>query len=82
MLYIYIKCDQLICRQLKEKYMYTEHCNNQQNVPELLKAILQQNSNVFRGPSSTFLQEGKIAISYHIFKILYLLPNYTFFQIF
>lgn len=41
-------------RQLKEKYMHTEHYNNQQNIPELLKAILQQNPNAFRGSPQTF----------------------------
>lgn len=38
--------------------MYTEHQNNQQNVPELLKAILQKNANVFRGgPPPLFHEE-------------------------
>lgn len=46
------------CRQLKDKYLYTEHYNNQQNIPELLKAILQQNANVFSGPPTTYLQQG------------------------
>jgi len=44
-------------RQLKDKYMYTEHYNNQQNIPELLKAILHQNANVFRGPPPIFQQQ-------------------------
>ncbi|XP_026815896.1 nipped-B-like protein isoform X1 [Rhopalosiphum maidis] len=43
--------------QLKDKYMYTEHYNNQQNIPELLKAILHQNANVFRGPPAIFQQQ-------------------------
>jgi len=37
--------------------MYTEHYNNQQNIPELLKAILHQNANVFRGPPPIFHQQ-------------------------
>lgn len=45
-------------RQLKDKYAYTEHCNNQQNIPELLNAILQQNANVFRGPPQHFQSQG------------------------
>lgn len=45
------------CRQLKDKYMYMEHQNSQQNVPELLKAILHKNSNVFRGGSASLFQE-------------------------
>jgi len=47
----------IFCRQLKDKYMYTEHYNNQQNIPELLKAILQQNANAFRGPPPSFHQQ-------------------------
>ncbi|XP_050529053.1 nipped-B-like protein isoform X2 [Daktulosphaira vitifoliae] len=42
--------------QLKEKYVYTEHYSNQQNIPELLRAILQQNANVFRGPHNNLQQ--------------------------
>jgi len=38
--------------------MYTEHYNNQQNIPELLKAILQQNANAFRGPPQLFQHHG------------------------
>lgn len=49
-----------MCRQLKDKYMYTEHYNNQQNIPELLKAILQQNANVFSGPPPIFLQGNQL----------------------
>lgn len=48
----------ICCRQLKDTYMYTEHYNNQQNIPELLKAILQQNANVFKGPTPTFQLQG------------------------
>lgn len=40
--------------------MYTENYNNQQNIPELLNAILQQNSNVFRGPPQVFHQPGNL----------------------
>lgn len=43
---------------MKDKYLYTEHYNNQQNIPELLNAILQQNANVFRGPPQTFQPQG------------------------
>lgn len=50
----------ICCRQLKDTYMYTEHYNNQQNIPELLKAILQQNANVFKGPTPTFQPQGNL----------------------
>lgn len=51
--------------------MYTEHYNNQQNIPELLKAILHQNANVFRGPPAVFQQQQgnyyylKLKINYY-----------------
>lgn len=81
-------------RQLKDKYLYTEHYNNQQNIPELLKAILQQNANVFSGPPITYLQQGNQILLYYLllctissiivikififFKIIIILPKYKF----
>lgn len=42
-----------------------EHQNSQQNVPELLKAILQKNSNVFRGgPQLLFQEQGNQSVIY------------------
>ncbi|VVC44793.1 Hypothetical protein CINCED_3A008325 [Cinara cedri] len=43
--------------QLQDKYAHTENYNNQQDIPELLKAILQQNANVFSGPPPTLPQQ-------------------------
>lgn len=60
------------CRQLKDKYMYTENYNNQQNIPELLKAILQQNSNVFRGPP-LFQEEQGTLCHFNLFVFKYIL---------
>lgn len=40
--------------ELKDHYAGTEHpAEHQQNIPELLKAILQRNPSVFKGPSLT-----------------------------
>jgi hypothetical protein len=39
------------CSELKDQYAGTEPpVDQQQNIPELLRAILQRNPGVFRGP--------------------------------
>ena len=41
--------------ELKDHYAGTEPpVDQQQNIPELLKAILQRNPNVFKGPRGEF----------------------------
>jgi len=71
-------------RQLKDKYMYTEHYNNQQNIPELLKAILHQNANVFRGPPPIFQQHqgNSLLLFFKIKYTIFILSTLLFYNIF